>query len=63
MEQTFRALEDQPPEGELDIERPLVLEPDKQIEEVAVSPYHPQRIVKIGTKLDPRRRVELISFL
>ena len=61
MEQQSWAPEDQLPEGELDIKRPLVLESDERIEKVVISLDHPQCIVKIDTKLDTRRWAELIS--
>ena len=41
MDQPSQAPEDQLPEGELYIERPLVFEADKQVEEVAINPDHP----------------------
>ena len=52
MGQLSRAQEVQSPDGELDIERPLVFEPDKQIKEVRISLLNPQCTVKIGTKLE-----------
>ena len=50
-------------EDEMDIQRPTILEPVEQVEDVVVCKEHPQKILKIGTKLEPRYRAELIAFL
>ena len=50
-------------EDEMDVQRPTVLEPVEQVEDVVISEEHPQKILKIGTELEPRRRAELIAFL
>ena len=50
-------------EDEIDIQRPIVLEPVKQVEDVVISEEHPQKILNIGTKLELRHRAELIAFL
>ena len=50
-------------EDEMDIQRPTVLEPFEQVEDVVISEDHPQKILEIGTKLEPRHQAELIAFL
>ena len=52
-----------PAESDLDIERPLILEPDEEVEEIPISRVHPEQKVKIGTRLGPQQRSSLISFL
>ena len=47
----------------MDIQWPTVLEPVEQVEDVVISEDHPQKILKIGTRLEPCHRAELIAFL
>ena len=50
-------------EVEMDIQQPTVLDPVEQVEDVVVSQDHPQKILKIGTRLDPHHWAKLITFL
>ena len=47
----------------MDIQRPTVLEPIELVEDVVVSKDHPQKILKIDTRLDPHHWTKLITFL